>query len=158
MTPVPAPAANGRLGLAGIICAGILFALAALATNQVAMEGPPLVWLIGGAFLFNLVSIGVAWLVTRSSRRLLILGRYPFVLGAAKLAAFVAIFLLLVLIPIAAIGGREFGEFAFRAFVRGLIAGVALSLFASGLLNTLIVVRHVRGTLATTSKVLDQQT
>ena len=144
-------ATEGKVMLAAASCLGVIVALALLMTAHQSL-GSTLALLIGAAFLFNAISNIVRWLVTKSNGRVLLLSRYPVALGLMKLAGVATVLSLALLTLVGYFVGAAFGKLAISALVRGVIAFAVLSMVANGLLNALIVVRYLRGTLATTSR------
>jgi hypothetical protein len=141
-----------------VIGASIAFALAIWVSTSRLVVGSPFVILLVGAILLNLISFLTRWLLTRNTRRIFLLGRYPLFLGAVKVTGLIGVLLLMLLCGIGLLVGGAFGQHAFRALIAGLILFAVVSLTVNGLLSALIVFRHLRGTLAATSRVSAKQT
>ena len=80
-------------------------------------------------------------------------GEYNFAVGLAKVAAFITMVLLILCLVAGLVAGSPYREIALRALILALVASGVFFLIANGLLNAIVVVRHLRGTLATTSRV-----
>jgi len=144
-----------RWGTAGgLIGAGIVVALAILAASSrlKVVDGMLLVWIVIGAFVLNSISFLARWLLTKSRRRIFLLGRYPVTIALVKFAAVIAVLSLIVFAGVGLLIGGGFGRITLIALIDGLILFTIVSLTGNCLLNALVVSRHLRGTLAVTSR------
>jgi hypothetical protein len=105
-----------------------------------------------GVLLLNVVSLLARWLLTKSRQRIFLLGRLPFTMGMIKLAAFATVLMLIITLIGGIIAGPHYRAITLSAFVLGLVWSAILMLGANGILTTIIVVRYLRGTLASTSR------
>jgi hypothetical protein len=137
------------IGAAVVVSATLELTAAAAKT----IGGFAFTWTIIGAFLFNATSLLARWLLTKSRQRIFLIGRFPLVVVVVKLVLLAATAILIVLMIAGLAAGPPYSGISLRALVFGLIASGVLMLVANGLLNTIIVVRQFRGTLATTSRV-----
>ena len=147
----PAPKKRWLI-LGGVIAAGVLLAAAVLlrATSTMDVAGLPQAFFV--ALAFNALSVIARWLLTKSRRRIFLHGRLTFVVGLAKLSGFVACAILLVALIVGVIAGPPLAQVTLGAFVVGLLLFAILSITATGILNAVVVVRQLRGTLATTAR------
>jgi len=138
--------------LTGVIAAGVGLALAILvrANSTTAVAGLPQAFFV--ALAFNALSFLARWLLTKSRRRMFLQGRFPLVVGLARLSGFIACATLVVALVVGMIAGPPLAQVTLAAFVTGLLLFATLSITATGILNAVVVVRHLRGTLAATSR------
>jgi hypothetical protein len=123
----------------------------ALAASGVWTTGELVVLMTIGGFAFNIVTTLVRWLLTRTVRRIYLIGRYPFALGLMKLVALIAVAATLLMTLIAAIVEPSSRRWLVDAIVLGFVQFAIIALFSDGLANIVIITRHLRGTLADTS-------
>lgn len=138
--------------LAGIISAGILVALVILAVSSRLKVLDGIVGIFVGAFVLNVISLLARWLLTKSRRSIFLLGRYPLTIALAKFVGVIAIFSLILFAGVGQLAGGDIGRTSLRALVVGFVLFAIVTFVANGLLNALIVSRHLRGTLAETSR------
>ena len=144
----------GRLLLGAVVGLGVTLAFLILLTaaSPETIDGMALTWVIFTAVGFNGLSFLARWLLTKNRRRTFLEGRFPFAVGLAKLTGLVACATLIVALLAGLIAGQPLSKMALSAFVFGLVAFAIVSLFANGILNVILLVRHLRGTLAATSR------
>jgi hypothetical protein len=113
--------------------------------------GSLLTWTIIGGVLFNVSTTVAQWLITRSRRRIFLRGYYPFALGLAKLTGLIAVGSILLIGLVTLVIEPSSRTWLLNAVVLGLIAFAIIALFANGLLNGVIITRHLNSTLTDTS-------
>lgn len=146
-----------RFATAIILVIGVLFAaMILLRTGTQRADGLRLVWVCLAAITFNVLSLLSRWILIRNRRQLFLRGTFPRVFGLAKVCGLITCVALILTMLAGLIFGPPMREIALKALVLGLIGLAALSLFANGLLNSIIVYRHFRGTLAATSDDITQ--
>jgi hypothetical protein len=138
--------------LAGLIGAGILVALLVVAASSRLHVLDRIVWIFFGALVLDVVSLLARWLLTNSRRRLFLLGRYPAAIALAKSVAVVAVLSLTLFAGVAQLAGGDIGRNSLTALIVGFLLFAIVAAAGNGLLNALIVSRHLRGTLAETSR------
>ena len=139
--------------LAGFVCvAAFLCAGFEVGASRDLFSGLHLGLVVIAAFLFSGIILGLRCLITKISGRTFLLGRMPFALGLVKLTGVAVVLLLIICLLAGLIAGSPIREITIRAAVAGIITSAALSFAANGLLNAIIIVRHFRGTLLTTSR------
>lgn len=134
-----------------IIGLGVTAALLILVTSSQKVNAFPLALALFGSLAFNAVSIVARWL-TKNRRPTFLQGRFPVLLGLAKISGLIACATLVLTLIAGLVAGPPLMKVAFGAFVTGILAFAVLSLVANGLLNFVVVVRHFRGTLVATSR------
>jgi hypothetical protein len=147
---------EARLTIAAVICTGLLLALALVITAKRPLDSTLIPWAIGIAFFFALISQLSRWLITKSSRRIFLVGNYPLALGLVRMSGFLAVLSLVALWLTALATSSPFRAISLTALIRGVILSATLGLVVAGLQNLLIVARHFRGTLATTTRPLQR--
>ncbi|MGN6848983.1 MAG: hypothetical protein ACTHJK_05855 [Sphingomicrobium sp.] len=90
--------------------------------------------------------------LTKAWRRTWLKGRFPFLVGLAKLMAVLTVVILLLLLAIGVVTGGQSRETTIGAFILGLVLFAIVSLIGNGILNAVVVVRHFRGTLTRASQ------
>jgi hypothetical protein len=139
--------------LAGFIGAGILVALVILAASpRLKILGGVVVWVFVGAFVLNAISLLARWLLTKSWRRIFLLGRYPVTIALVKLIGVIAVVSLILFAGAGQLAGGDFSRTSLRALIAGFVLFAVVSFVGDSLLNALVVFRHLRGTLAQTSR------
>lgn len=140
--------AAGLVGSSGITWLTVEFLSA---TNE-QFNGYLLTWLFLCAILLNIASLLARWLLTKSRQRTLLAGRLPFAIAFSKVVAFGAVVMLLLSMLAGLVLGEPFRDVTLRALVFGAVWTGVWMLGANGLMNMIVVVRHRRGTLPTTSR------
>ena len=136
------------IGIAAAVC--VLLEFAGASTNRIdGFVFPAAV----GALLFNVICLALRWLLTRNLQRIFLSGPLPFAIGLAKVTALITMILLILCLVVGLVAGSPYRETAFRALILAVVGSGVFFLIANGLLNAIVVVRHFRGTLATTSRV-----
>lgn len=145
---------KGRLRLAAVVVIGVAIALLILlsTTSPRKIAGLAFVWTMVSAVVFNLASLTARWVLTKNRQPILLVGRFPFVVSLTKLCAFVASVTLIGACIAGLIAGPPLEKIAVRALVIGLIGFGIVCLVANGILNAIVVSRHLRGTLAESSR------
>ena len=145
---------TGRALLAVVLGSGIavalLIQLSATVFRKIAGYEFALIFIAGLAF--SVLSYLARWLLTKNRKRTFLSGRFPLAIALIKLSAFITFALSLLLFLASLLIGGAFKTHSLDVLVRSAIYFAIITLFADGFLNSVMVIRHFRGTLAATSR------
>jgi uncharacterized membrane protein len=143
---------SGWLLLAGIGAGGAAIAALILLRAASPAKISGVTGILIFAFVFNIISFIARWALTKSKRRTILDERFPFAIALAKLVGFAAITALILAFIAGLIAGEPFSTIAIKGLVTGLLVFATLNLVTNGILDFVIVKRHLRGTLGTSGR------